>query len=64
MLSGYTSLDLQVVWNLKPWKITARLLNALDKKYSATAGYSPFANDTYYYPTDPRSFYMTGRFDF
>ena len=42
MLSGYTTLDLQAAWNLKPWKITARILNALDKKYSPLAGYSAF----------------------
>ncbi len=64
MLSSYTTLDLQAAWNLKPWKITARLLNALDKKYSPVAGYSPFYNDTYYYPTDRRSFFVSGRFDF
>lgn len=64
MLSGYTTLDLQAVWNLKPWKITARLLNALDKKYSPLAGYSAFYNDTYYYPADGRSLFVSGRIDF
>lgn len=64
MLSGYTTLDLQAVWNLKPWKITAKILNALDKKYSPNAGYSAFRNDTFYYPADPRGFFVSGRFDF
>ncbi|MFA6314539.1 MAG: TonB-dependent receptor [Sterolibacterium sp.] len=64
MLAGYTTLDLQAVWKLKPWKITARLLNALDKKYSPFAGYSAFYNDTYYYPADGRSLFVSGRFDF
>jgi iron complex outermembrane recepter protein len=64
MLSGYTTLDLQAVWNLKPWKITAKLINALDKKYSSLAGYSAFSNDTYYYPSDPRSFFVSARHDF
>jgi iron complex outermembrane receptor protein len=64
MLSGYTTLDLQAAWNLKPWKITARLLNALDKKYSPLAGYSAFYNDTYYYPADGRNLFVSGRFDF
>ena len=64
MLSGYTTLDLQAVWNLKPWKITAKLINALDKKYSATAGYSAFYSDTYYYPNDPRSLFVSARVDF
>jgi iron complex outermembrane receptor protein len=64
MLAGYTTLDLQAVWNLKPWKITAKVLNALDKKYSPFAGYSSSYNDTYYYPADARSFFVSGRYDF
>jgi iron complex outermembrane receptor protein len=65
MLSGYTTLDLQAVWNLKPWKITAKLINALDKKYSPLAGYSsPPTNDTFFYPADPRSVFVSGRYDF
>lgn len=64
MLPSYTTLDLQAVWNLKPWKITAKLINALDKKYSPIAGYDTLRNDTYYYPTDPRSLFVSGRFDF
>ena len=64
MLSGYATLDLQAVWNFKPWRVTAKLLNALDKKYSPLAGYSAFYNDTYYYPADRRSFFVSGRFDF
>jgi iron complex outermembrane receptor protein len=64
MLSSYTTLDLQAFWNLKPWQITARLLNALDRKYSPLAGYSASSNDTYYYPADGRTFFVAGRFDF
>jgi iron complex outermembrane receptor protein len=64
MLSGYTTLDVQAVWTLRPWKVTAQLLNALDRKYSALAGYSAFFNDTYYYPVDRRSFFVSGHFDF
>jgi len=64
MLSGYTTLDVQAVWTLRPWKVTAKLLNALDRKYSALAGYSAFFNDTYYYPVDRRSFFVSGHFDF
>ena len=51
-LSGYTTLDLQAAWNLKPWTVTARLLNALDKRYAPYAGYSPWIADHYYYPAD------------
>jgi iron complex outermembrane receptor protein len=64
MLSGYTTLDLQAAWNLKPWRITAHLLNALDRKYSPLAGYSAFYNDTYFYPADRRSLFVSARFDF
>ena len=64
MLAGYTTVDLQSVWDLKPWKITAKILNAFDKKYSSFAGYSSFYNDTYYYPADGRSLFVSGRYDF
>jgi iron complex outermembrane receptor protein len=64
MLSGYTTLDLQAAWNLKPWNITAKILNALDKKYSPFAGYSASNTDNYYYPADGRSFFVSGRYDF
>ena len=64
MLAGYTTLDLQSVWNLKPWKITAKLINAFDKKYSPFAGYSAYRKDTYYYPADGRSVFVSGRYDF
>ncbi len=64
MLSSYTTLDLQAVWNLKPWKITAKLINALDKKYSPNAGYDAGRNDTFYYPADPRSVFVSARYDF
>lgn len=64
ILAGYSTLDVQAIWNIKPWKITAKLINALDKKYSPLAGYSAFYNDTYYYPADRRSLFVSGRFDF
>jgi iron complex outermembrane receptor protein len=63
-LGGYATLDLQGAWNLKPWSVTARLLNALDKRYAPLAGYSPFKADYYYYPADGRSFFMSARYDF
>lgn len=64
MLAGYVTLDLQAVLDLKPWKITAKILNALDKKYSSFAGYSASYNDTYYYPADERSAFVSVRYDF
>ena len=64
MLSSYTTLDLQANWALKPWQITAKVLNALDKKYAPFAGYSSLHNDTYYYPANGRGFFLSGRYDF
>ncbi|HMW17435.1 MAG TPA: TonB-dependent receptor [Accumulibacter sp.] len=64
MLAGYTTLDLQAVWQFKPWKISAKVLNAFDRKYSPQAGYAASYSDTYYYPADGRGFYVVGRYDF
>ncbi len=64
MLPGYTTVDLQAAWQLKPWTITARILNAFDKRYSPFAGYSTFISDYYYYPADGRSFRLAARYDF
>lgn len=64
MLDGYATVDLSASWNLKPWQVSARLLNATDRKYSPFAGYSAFRNDTYYYPADGRSFLVTARHQF
>jgi iron complex outermembrane receptor protein len=63
-LAGYTTLDLQAAWNIRPWTLTARLLNALDKRYSPFAGYSTGISDYYYYPADGRSFFLSARYDF
>ncbi len=63
-LAGYSTLDLQAAWNLKPWTITARLLNALDKRYASYAGYSPWVVDHYYYPADGRSLHVGARYSF
>jgi iron complex outermembrane receptor protein len=64
MLSGYTLVDLQASWKLKPWTITARVLNAFDKRYAPFAGYSTFISDYYYYPGDGRSLRLAARYDF
>lgn len=63
-LAGYTTLDLQAAWNLKPWTVTARLLNAFDRRYAPYAGYSPWIADHYFYPADGRSFHLSARYDF
>lgn len=62
-LAGYTTVDLMAGWNLKPLTISARLLNAFDKKYSPYAGYSPYSG-YYYYPADGRTFLMTASYNF
>ena len=61
---SYTTVDLQAAWDLKPWTITAKLLNAFDKRYASYAGYSSFYSDHYYYPADGRSFFLGARYDF
>ena len=63
-MSGYTTADFMAGWNFKPWSISARLLNAFDKKYSPYAGYSTFRSDYYYYPADGRTFLMTASYNF
>lgn len=64
MLAGYTTVDLQATWNLKPWKIAAKILNALDEKYSPFAGYSTISGDYFYYPADRRTFMLSGSYSF
>ena len=64
MLSGYTLVDLQASWKFKPWTITARVLNAFDKRYAPFAGYSTYISDYYYYPGDGRGFRLAARYDF
>jgi len=67
-LSGYTTLDLIASWRIRDWKIDAKILNAADKRYAAYAGYGfnsgTFANDTFYYPADGRTFGVAARYDF
>ncbi len=68
MADAYTTLDLLSSWDFKPLKITAKVLNATDRKYSPFAGYgfnSALGRyDTYYYPADGRAFYVSARYDF
>lgn len=63
MLAGYTRVDLQATWDFKPLTITAKVMNAFDKRYSPFAGYSS-SSGAYYYPADARSFFTTARYDF
>jgi iron complex outermembrane receptor protein len=63
-LSGYTTMDLQASWNLNPWTITAKLLNAFDQRYAPFAGYSTFVNDHFFFPADARSLFVSARYQF
>ena len=63
-LAGYTTVDLRADWNLKPWQLTVRMLNAFDKRYAPFAGYSVSLPGHYYYPADGRSLFLTARYDF
>jgi iron complex outermembrane receptor protein len=62
-LAGYTTVDLQGSWKLARWTLTAKLINALDRRYAPFAGYSTFVNDHYYYPADARSLFASVRYD-
>ncbi|HUW37224.1 MAG TPA: TonB-dependent receptor [Rhodocyclaceae bacterium] len=54
-LGGYTTLDYQAQWNIKPFSVIFRAANLTGRKYAAT-GYSSAYNPGTYYPADPRSF--------
>jgi len=67
-LAAYTKLDLMASWQIRDWKIDAKILNATDEKYAAYAGYGfnmdILANDTFYYPADRRTYAVSARYDF
>lgn len=63
-LPAYAVLDLKASWQIRPWTISLRVLNALDKRYAPFAGFSTFFNDSFYFPADPRTAYVTARYDF
>lgn len=62
-LRGYTTVDLQAVWDLRPWTVSAKLMNALDKKYAPFAGID-FLGRQFYFPADPRTFYVSAAYNF
>lgn len=63
-LPGYSTLDLLASWDLKPWLITARLNNALDRRYATYGAYASWASDFYYAPADGRSIALSARYAF
>ena len=62
-LGGYLTADLQASWNLRPWTITARLMNAFNQKY-APFGVLSAAGAPAYYPADGRTAFVTAHYDF
>lgn len=61
-LDGYTTLDYQAQWHVKPFTVLFRAANLTDRKYSAT-GYSSAFNPGTYYPADPRNFSVSLKAD-
>ena len=61
---GYTTVDLRADWDIKPWRLTARVTNLFDRHYATYAGYSTAYADYYYYPADPRSLFVSARYTF
>ncbi len=64
MQAGFATVDLRADWDLKPWKLTARVTNLLDRHYATSAGYSTTYSDYYYYPADPRSLFVSASYKF
>ena len=62
-LGGYLTADLQASWNLRPWIITARLMNAVNQKYAAL-GFLSGAGTPAYYPADGRTALVTAHYEF
>jgi len=62
-LSGYTTVDLQAAWDLRPWTVSAKLMNALDRKYAPFGGIH-FTGALFYFPADPRTFYVSAAYHF
>ncbi|MBI3901553.1 MAG: TonB-dependent receptor [Nitrosomonadales bacterium] len=63
-LPGYLTVDIQASRDMKPWTITAKLLNVFDKRYAPYGGYSTGWHDYYYYPADARSLFVNARYSF
>lgn len=63
-LAGYFTADLQGSWTVQKVTLTAKLLNALDKKYSPYAYFQAYDSTINYYPADGRTAYVSARYDF
>lgn len=67
-LGGYTTVDLQGAWDVRPWRITVKLLNAFDRKYAPSAVYAAatsYSTAKYaYYPADGRALFVSAGYQF
>jgi iron complex outermembrane receptor protein len=63
-LPGYLTVDLQASRDIKSWAVTAKLLNAFNRRYASNGGYSTAWSDYYYYPADARSVFVSARYSF
>ncbi|MCX7168834.1 MAG: TonB-dependent receptor [Proteobacteria bacterium] len=61
-LDGYTTLDYQAQWAIKPFSLIFRAANLTDRKYSAS-GFSSAFNPGTFYPADPRSYSLSLKAD-
>lgn len=64
MLPGYLTMDIQANRDMKPWVVTAKLLNMFDKRYAPSGGYSTYWKDYYYFPADARSLFVSAQYSF
>lgn len=64
MASGYTTLDLQAAWNIRAWRVTFKVLNALDQHYAPDTVFSANQNKFGYYPADGRAMFVSLGYQF
>ena len=61
---GYTTVDVKATWDIQAWKLTARVSNLFNQRYSPFVGYSSNRAEYYYYPADPRSVFVSLGYSF
>lgn len=61
-LPAYTTFDWQSLWRVGAWEISGKVLNLADRKY-APVGFN-YGFGTSYYVANPRSAYLTAKYNF
>ena len=61
---GYTTADWQSVFDFKPWQLNLKVMNLGNQRYATVVGHSFSYNEDYFYPAEPRSVYVSARYDF